>query len=59
MNSDYKPSAHLVGEQPIQPVSIRLALSSLLTVIAALVVLNVLFPDPDVSCDRPAQAQQK
>ncbi len=57
---DYEPSHHLIGEQPPHHVSMRLALGSLLTVIAALVLLNVVFHDPPaVSCDRPAQVNQK
>jgi hypothetical protein len=57
--NEYKPSAHLVGEQSSHFVSPRLALSSLLAVIAAVVVLNVIFPEPAASCDRPAQVSQK
>jgi hypothetical protein len=57
---DHKPSPHLVGEQPATFVSGRMALASLLLVVAALVVLNVVFPEPPmVSCDRPAPVVQK
>jgi hypothetical protein len=59
MNSDYKPSANLVGEQPAHHVSPRTVFASLLAVIAVLVVLNVFFPEPAASCDRPTQVSQK
>jgi len=57
MNADYKPSAHLVGEQPVHHVSLRTIVGSVLAVIAVLVVLNVFFPEPATSC--PAVMVQK
>lgn len=58
MNSDYKPSAHQVGEQP--PDFDRYAGVAMLSVVLVVIALVVVFKSPEpVSCDRPAQVHQK
>jgi hypothetical protein len=59
MKSDYKPSAHLVGDDPAHEVSLKPLLACIAAAILVVVMLNVFFPEPvSVSCDRPAAVQK-
>ena len=63
MNTDYEPSAHLVGEQPQDDDQQGIQIDGWVATVGALLALIALivcnFSPAPASCDRTAQVHQK